>query len=82
MQRWDNVNATSCDGQLRDVKLGFVCGEHDSAVWVSDADGIAGGTFVEDMGGDRTKMCRAATISNGSGIRGYNGWGGTYANSR
>ena len=43
-------------------------GVHDGAIGVCNADGLCGGTFVEDVSRDGAEMCSAAAIGNGNGV--------------
>ena len=51
---------------------------HDSSVWVCDADRVCGGTFVDNVCRDGTKVGSTATICDGKRVGRNDDWGGTY----
>ncbi len=60
------MDATRGKGEAREVKFGFVRRVHDGPVGIGDADGCAGETFVDDIGGDGAEVSGAAAIGNGT----------------
>ena len=51
--------------KIREIKLSFMCGIHDGAVRVCDADRIGGWAAIDDMCVDSTKVRSTAAIGNG-----------------
>ena len=54
--------------QTGHIKLSFMCGVHDGAVGICDADRACGWSLVDDGGGDGTEMGGATTVGDSKRI--------------
>ena len=62
------MNATSGKRQVREIEIGFVGRVYNGAVWVGDADGIGGDTFIDDSSSHGAKVCRAVGVGDCDGV--------------
>ena len=62
----NNVDVADSEGETGQIVLRLLCGIHYSAIGVVDANGVAGGALVDDMGGTEAR-CTAA-VGNSGGV--------------
>ena len=75
------MDATCGQRQVRKVEICFVGRIHFSSVWIGDADGFGGDTFVADSGIHGAEVGCATGVGNRNGVWWDNGGcGGTYGN--
>jgi len=72
-QKWlgregrDNVPNVGGQWESRDGKFSIMCGLHDGAIQILNADGIDGQCFVVDRGVDGEEVGCAASVGDGQG---------------
>ena len=70
LERWYDVGMGSFEWEAWDVKVAFMCGVHDRAIWILNGDRISCGKFVRKWEVRTDKMAGAAGVGNGGNSRG------------
>ena len=64
----NNVDVAGSEGERGQIELRLLCGIHYSAIGVADANGVAGGAHVDNMGGNSAEERCTAAVGNSDGV--------------
>ena len=64
----NNVDVAGSEGETGQIELRLLCGIHYSANGVADANGVAGGAHVDNMGGNIAEERCSAAVGNSDGV--------------
>jgi hypothetical protein len=64
----ESRNNVDSEGETGQIVLRLLCGIHYSAIGVVDANGVAGGALVDNMGGNSAEARCTAAVGNSGGV--------------